>query len=144
MLKLCSICKILAMLYKFNILFLLSYLNYKIINISSLSSSSIQSSSYIINNLYSYIHSYINTLNSFCCICNFSQCIFDKIMIITTDSPKSHNSVKNMQWYKFCQLGWHFCLLCWHYAHCFCFPKLCWHNSLKPSTDVPASWTIVY
>ena len=48
---------------------------------------------------------------------------FDKI--VTTDSPKSHNPVKNMQcvFYKFCQLcSGNFCLLCWHYAYCFYIP----------------------
>ena len=45
---------------------------------------------------------YINTLNSFLL---HLQCksmhIFDKI--ITTDSPKSHNPVKSIYFYKFCQ-----------------------------------------
>ena len=61
MLNLCSTCKVLAMLYEFNSLFLLSYLNYKIMNISSLSHSSIQSST----QLTFHLHMYINTLNSF-------------------------------------------------------------------------------
>ena len=42
------------MLYKFNILFLLSYLNYKIMSISSLSSSSIVR--HTINNSFTYVY----------------------------------------------------------------------------------------
>ena len=37
---------------------------------------------------------YMNALNSFCCICNLVNTYFDKI--IATDSPKSHNPVKNV------------------------------------------------
>ena len=41
--------------------------------------------------------------------------------------------------YKFPLLCWKFLLLCWHYASCFPAPlclKLCWHNRLKPISDI--------
>ena len=41
------------MLYKFNIIFLLSYLNYKIMSFSSLSSSS--TVQHVINNSFNYV-----------------------------------------------------------------------------------------
>ena len=83
------------MLYKFNILLLLSYLNYKIMNINSLSSSS--TVQHTINNSSSYIS--INTLNSlfFVAFATLINAYFDKI--ITADSPKSHQVL--ILW-KFC------------------------------------------
>ena len=52
--------------------------------------------------------------------------------IITTDSPKSHNPVKNVH---FIQIVSVMLAIVAYYAQCFCFPimlKLCWHNRLKP------------
>ena len=89
-LNLCSICKALAMFYEFNILFLLSYFNYKIMSISSVSSSS--TVQHTINN--SSIYLYENFEFIFVAFATLFNTHFDKI--IATDSPKSHNPVKSV------------------------------------------------
>ena len=70
------------MLYKFNILFLLSNLNYKLMSISSHSSSS--TVQHTINNSSIYVYN-INTLNSF----------------LLHLQPKSHNPVKSVLFIQF-------------------------------------------
>ena len=75
------------MLYKLNILFLLFYLNYKIMSVCSLSSfSGVQ---HTINNSSTYVYEHFEVI-----IVTFATLVnthFDKI--ITTHSPKSHNPV---------------------------------------------------
>ena len=100
-------------LQNFNIYFLFLYLTYKIMSISSLSSLAYHQQS-----LY-YLPMYrcINTLNSFCSICNFGQYIFDNTII--TNTPKS---CEIGILYIFCLLCRQLYLLCQHYAECFCHP----------------------
>ena len=104
------------MLYKFNSLFLLSYLNYKIMGISS-PLSSLQAST----QLTIHLHMYINTLDSFCCICTFIQYIFwQKLYHKFTQISQFYG--KCTFYTNFVNCASNFCLLCWHYAPCFCFP----------------------
>ena len=120
-------------IYKFNILFLLCYLNYKIMSISSLSSSS--KVQYAINNSSTHVYKHFELI--FVAFATLFNTRFDKI--ITTDSPKSHNPVKSVHfihilpimlaivaYYAGIMLNAFIILLC---------SKLCWHNtnSLKPS-----------
>ena len=103
------------LLYKFNILYLLSYLNHKIMSISSLSNSfTVQ---HIINNSSIYVYKHLEFI--FVAFATLVNAHFDKT--ITTDSPKSYNPVKCVDFINFCQLCCKFCLLCWDCAHCFCF-----------------------
>ena len=89
-------------------------------------------------NLFFYTCSYtcINTLNSFYCICNFSQYIVDKTII--TNTPKSHE-VAIYAFYTYFidyMLTIFAYILCWQYAQYFCHPSLlCWHNRLKSSIN---------
>ena len=123
------------MLYKFNILFLLSCLNNKIMSINSLSSSS--TVQHTINNLSTYV--YINTLNSFLLHLQF-QSIHILTKSLPQDSPKSHNPVKCALLCKLCQLCCQFLpiMLALCIRSMFCFPRLCWHNRrLKPTYAHP-------
>ena len=70
------------MLYKFNILFLLSYLNYKITSISSLSSSS--TLQYTINNSSTYLYEHSEFI-----LLHLQLYSIHVDKTITTDSPKS-------------------------------------------------------
>ena len=75
------------MLYKFKNLFLLSYLNYKIMTISSLpSSSSVQ---HTINNSSTYVHVYKHFEFIFVAFATLANTYFYKLF--TTVSPKSEN-----------------------------------------------------
>ena len=104
------------MLYKFNSLFVLSYLNYKFMSISSPLSSLLASTQLTI-----CLRMYMNTLNSFCCICIFIKYIFWQ--------KKYHKFTQISQFCEKCVFYTNFvncagnvCLLCWHYAQCFCSP----------------------
>ena len=66
-----------------------------------------------LNLIYLCMYTCINTLNSFCCICNFSQYLFDHYHRHTQISFYIIHFVNYVD---------NFCLLCWYYAQCFCHP----------------------
>ena len=102
------------MLYKFSILFLLSFLNYKIMSISSLSSSS--SVQYIINNTSTYVYKHFKI--HFVSFANLVNAYFDKI--ITLIHPNlTILRVKNMHFLQSLSIA---LAVLAYYAHCFCFP----------------------
>ena len=100
LLAMINLCPIYVLCYKFNFL---SKLNYKIMNISSLSScSTVQDT---INNSSTYM--YINTLNSF-----LLHLQLYLTHILTKSLPQTHPSLtillKVCILYNFCQLCWQF------------------------------------
>ena len=121
------------MFYKFNIVFLLSYLNYKVMIINSLSSSS--TVQHIISNSFTYVHKQFEFISiAFTTLVN---AYFGKI--ITTDSPKSHNPVKNMYFIQILSivlaiLAYYAGIMLNAFVFLLC-SKLCWHNRLK-STEI--------
>ena len=88
-------------LYKFNILFLLSNLNYKIMSISNLSSSS--TVQHTINNSSIYVNKH-----------------FDFIFVAFA-MQISQPCEKCAFYTNFVNCTGNFCLLCLQYAQCFCF-----------------------
>ena len=121
------------MLYKFNILFLLSYLNYNIMSISSLSSSS--TVQHTINDSCKDVYEYFEFISvAFATLFNTQ---FDKI--IYHRYTKTSQSCEKCAFYTDCvNYAGNCCLLCWHYAHCFAFllySKLCQHNRSKATLE---------
>ena len=109
MLNLCSTCKALCSSYKVNIIFLLCYLNYKIMSISSLSSSST-----VQHLIKIHLCMYINRLNSLCCINNFSQCIFWQ-KHYHRFTQISQCCQKYVFYTNSVNCAGNFCLLCWQF-----------------------------
>ena len=105
------------------------YLNYKILSIGSISSSSTVQHTISNSSTSIYIYIYIYAYKHFEFILNFDK-------IITTYSPKSRNSVKSVH---FMQILSIVLAIFAYYAgimlNAFAFllySKLCWHNRLKP------------
>ena len=118
------------MLYKFNILFLLSYVNYKswVLVVILRSSSTVQ---HTINNACTYI---LTLWIHFCSICNFSRYLFwqNHYHTFTQVSQSCEkcvfytnfvNCVGIFVYYAGIMLNDFAFLLC---------SKLCWHNTFKP------------
>ena len=95
---------------KFNIFLLLSYLNYIIMSINSLSSSSTV--------IKIYLRTHINTLNSL--LLHFATLVNT---YLTKSLPHINPNLtilgKICILYNFFHYAGNSCLLCWHYAHCF-------------------------
>ena len=130
------------MLYKFNILFLQYYLNYKITSTSNLSSSS--SIQYTINILSMYEYKHFEFI--LVAISTLVNAYFDQI--ITNDSPKSHNLVKNMYFIQILSIvlavvAYYAGIMLSTSAFLLC-SKLCWHNRLKPVYIAALPPTVTY
>ena len=102
---------------KLNILFFLSHLNYKIIIISSLSSSS------------TVQHTIINSSKDVFKHCEFIFFAFATLFNTYFDKIIYYRFTQISQSYEKCALYTNYvncagncCLLCWHYAQCSCFP----------------------
>ena len=121
------------LLYKSNVLFLLCYLSYKIMNISSLSSSS--TARHTISNSSMYVYKHFELIfAAFATLCN--TC-FNKI--ITTNSLKYHNPVKSVHFTQILLIvltifAYYTGIMLNAFAFLLC-SKLCWHNRLKPRAD---------
>ena len=118
------------MLYKFNILFLLSYLNYKIMSINSLSSSS--TVQHAINNSSMYVYKHFEFI-----LFHFATLI-NALESLPLISPKSHQALilgKICILYKFYQLCWEFLPIMLELCSLL---LLCFHN--RPRHTVYLAW----
>ena len=127
-LEFCLLCSIYAPCVKyyalqiqhFSLLNLLKSQNLEYISLSN--SSTVQ---HTINNSSTYVYKHFEFI--FVAFATYLNAYFDKI--ITTDSPKSHNPVKNVHFPQTLSIVLEI-------ADCFATllcSKSCWHNRLKPS-----------
>ena len=130
MLNLCSICKVLCSTNSTSYYFYSTYLNYKIMSISSLPRSS--TLQHTINKLSTYVYKHFEFI--FIAFATLVNAYFDKIT--TIDSPKSHNPVKIMHFIQILSIllaifNYYADIMLNAFAFLLC-SKLCWHNRLKP------------